>query len=283
MFKKDINNFYVGELYLSEHFGSLFSHGKMTEEERMEKNKIQKLKESNAVDFQKYDIDKFIDWNSRREYEGFLTIFYKKDDNHYICLHNGNEYTIHQNEFYENLVPLREFLPKKSYNIPNQITVRQSLILFNELFKNVSMNKIKYEQDNYSIHDFYVGNLNLCTSFDFDNSKERSRYMNLPQHTRLSKIKDVYTGIGFGMYDNGGMYNYSVFRCLFLKNQNKSLYNVHDFQNYNKGITQKEHFENEAGESYYDWMIPFKEYLEKNGKTVDEEISIPKALTLYKK
>lgn len=284
MLKKDINNFYVGELYLSKHFGNLLS-GEITKEEKIERNRIQELKGTKAINVQQNSFNRFIDWNNRREYNAFLTLFYKKDEKHYICLHNGREYTNHQNEFYENLIPLKELLPKKSYKSLNQITIRESLVLFDELFNKTKMKKIMCNEENYPMQDFYVGNLNFCAEYDFDNPSERSKYVHLPQYIRLSKLNEVKTGSGFSIYENDGMYNYSVFRCLFLKNKNNSVYNLHDFQNYNEGTFEPKKFENiNNGQSYYDYMIPFEEYLDKKEVNIScDEISIPKALTLYKR
>ena len=127
--KYDIENFYVGELYLSHKIGNL-----VYPDEHIEINKKAYILSNGAIDFQKDLFKKYIDYESKRHYDGVLTIFYKSS-NKCMCLHDRKIYGEEELDFYENLVPLTELLPKFSYNTPQKISIIDALLMFDYLFK----------------------------------------------------------------------------------------------------------------------------------------------------
>ena len=72
--KYSINEFFVGELYFAVSFGNLLVNQSIQEG----MDKITSFTQSGAINFQQNLMDKYIDWENRREYTGFLTIFYKQ-------------------------------------------------------------------------------------------------------------------------------------------------------------------------------------------------------------
>ena len=292
--KYDINNFYVGELYLSYQFGNLMVLSKLTEEEMKERRKVATICMNGAIDFQKDLINSYTNWENRRSYQGVLTIFYKKDDK-YISLHNGMAYDSFGDDFCDNLVPLLELLPKVDFNKPTTISTKEAIKFFDILFKKSRFNRADklYNQIEHSTQDFYVGNLNLYKGFLPDNKREnRYQYSDLSQKYVLYRSNAILGGMyqrtGENKDDYGLVYDShdsADFTCLFLIQPN-GLYNVHNYQIYNLGNLKKEHFDNKEfiGESDCDCLISFQQYLDE-GKIVNasQSITIPKALKLYRK
>lgn len=187
-------------------------------------------------------------------------------------------------------MPISSLLPKISYNLQKELTISQVLKLFKYLFK-TNYSKIAYNADKYNINEFYVGNLNLVESLRKNGShNDIKTYFNLPEQKILYKSdakiisysgsykKDTLTS------DDPDFYDYVTMECVFKTLENNSMYNIHNFQIYENGILEKRHMLTvDDGMSYYDYMIPFNQYLEENEILYKEkEISIPKVLTLYR-
>lgn len=287
--KYDVKNFYVGELYISTGLnvsGSLLSSNKKITKENSIKYDIQNKTMSNGAININDSFHLSID-NGLRWYNGYLTIFYRQNNN-YICLHNGNLYRLNGEDFCENLFRLDKLLPKISYNCPKEISNKGALKIFGQLFnKNYEYKTEKfYTCGSYKLDDFYVGSLAFCHKCTFPELRERRiKNINTPQHYILNK-SDASLSYITGCFpdENNVEYDHLHFNTLFLK-QKKGLYNLHDFEIYNYGILEKEHFYNhKPNESYYDWMVPFREILEeKKIKYNSDNITIPKALKLYRK
>jgi len=283
--KHVLKNFYVGELYISTGInGPLLSPNKeKTKENRIKYDIQNKIIMNGAIDINKHfylNTDDGFRW-----YKGFLTIFYRQGNN-YICLHNGNTYGLTGEDFCENLFRLDNLLPKISYTCPKEISTKRALVMFEQLFnKNYSYKTEKfYNNESYKLDDFYVGSLAFC--YQYKSFDERiSKNINLPQKYILSK-SDAHLSFITGSSDDEKEieYDHLHFNTLFLKRK-RGLYNLHNFQIYNSGILEKKHFlEHKPNESYYDWMVPFIEVLEeKEIKYNSDNITIPKALKLYRK
>lgn len=230
-----------------------------------------------------------------------LTIFYKDHDD-YICLHNTKKYTSDGFDYCENLVPLRDLMPKIGCNVPTDLSIRDSLCLFEHLFNRKKFNKGERMQDKtlYNIKDFYMGNLNLYNGFSpneysqkyhYSHNPVKYHYHNLPQKYVLYN-SGAQSSCLFGFKDKErdkygdsiGSHDYATFRCLFLKLPDKSLYNINDFQIYDNGYLGKGCFSNiEVGKSYYDEMVSFPEVMEENNiKYGNDTITIQKVLKLSK-
>jgi len=283
--KHNIKNFYVGNLYISTGTnGPLLAPKKEITKENKIKYDIQnKTIMNGAIDIN--DHFHLNHGNGLRWYNGFLTIFYRQNNN-YICLHNGNSYRLTGEDFCENLFRLDNLLPKISYNCPKEISTKRALIMFEQLFnKNYNYQTEKfYTKELYKLDDFYVGSLAFC--HQRRNLEERmTKNIDTPQNYILSK-SDAYLSYITGCSDdeNEIEYDHLHFYTLFLKRK-KGLYNLHNFQIYNSGILEKKHFyEYKPDESYYEWMVPFVEVLEeKKIEYNSDNITIPKALKLYRK
>ena len=258
--KYNIENFFVGELYLYTNFANFISDSY----DPQTKNQVINFLQSGAINFQTDMESRYIDWDSGREYTGFLTIFYKKG-NRYLCLHNGISYELNGSNFIENLIPLNEILPKINAEIMPSITIDRALQLFDILFKETKEDIKLYSERKEALSDFYVGDI-ILKEFYHQRSFPESRYqyINLPIHTMLNKYNLAIQTFTKEDYQN------VIYRCLFLK-QDLDLYNIHDHQFYNHN------------EDSFQSIINFQEYLKKLEIEISQEtISIPKALKLFK-
>ena len=256
--KYDIEKFYIGELYLYTNFANFISPYYNTNQQ----NKIESFKKTRAINFQQDELRKYIDWENKREYTGFLTIFYKQDDKNYICLHDGISYRIDGANFIENLIPLNEILPKVNTERITKLSVSTTLELFDTIFKEQTT---LYNKDKHLISEYYVGDIILKETYHQELYPEsRYIYINLPHHILLEKYN-----LSIQCYQQED-YTNIIYRCLFLK-YNKHLYNLNNHQFYNQD------------EYTFESITPLKEYLQETYKPIFlETVSIPKALKLFK-
>lgn len=255
-----ITSFFVGEIYLYTKFGNLLRGETAKEcEER-----IKSFQTSGAINFQKNSLSRYIDWEERREYTGFLTIFYKQD-NKYICLHDGKIYHKNEGTIIDNIIPLTDILPKLEKKYQPRISMYDALELFDNLFQEELPAPILYEEKNKPITDFFVGDIVLKERTINNSIDERTRYIDLPHHLILQK-----TGLLQRSYEIEDYLN-SVYRCLFLKD-GVDLYNINNSKFYN------------PYEDNFELLIPLTKHLT-NEEVVchSKSISIPKALRLFKR
>lgn len=255
--KYPIEKFYIGELYLYNQFagmtmGTYIPTGL---------EKIQSFSQSGAINFQQDMISRYIDWENRREYTGFLTIFYKEGNN-YICLHDGKSYQLGTAYIIDNLTPLNSLLPKIDSKKIKEISMYDGLELFDILFKEQNTLYIGNEK---LISDFYVGDISLRTRTSEDETDKRIKYIDLPHQIMLEKeFLDIHSYIK----EN---YINTVYRCLFIKD-GVDIYNIHNHQFYN------------PYEDVFESLISFKEYIKEfEIRTPIKKMTIPKALEIFKK
>jgi len=282
----DIRNFYVGELYISTGVNSplILLENKISKENKIKYDIQNKLMLNGAININ--NSFHIYDKTGIKFYTGYLTIFYKQNDN-YICLHNGDMYKKEGRDFCENLYRLDTILPKLSGDYPKIISTNKAKKIFKQLFdKNYEFKTEKlYTNDLYNLNNFYVGSLAFCyRTKSLDLKERRDKNIDTPQRYILYK-SDASLSYITGCSDDNVEFDYLHFNTLFFKH-NDSLYNLHNFQIYNYGILEKRHFYEHAKlyKSYYDWMVPFGEVLEEKKVRYDSDtITIPKALKLYRK
>ena len=254
-----ITSFFVGEIYLYTKFGNLLK-GETTNECE---ERLKSFQASGAINFQKDSLSRYIDWEETRKYTGFLTIFYKQD-NKYICLHDGKVYHKNEATIIDNIIPLTDILPKLEKKYQPRISMYDALELFDNLFQEDLTAPIMYQEENKPITDFYVGDI-VLQERNIGNRDERIRYIDLPHHLILQKAGLLQHSYEIENYLN------SVYRCLFLKD-GVDLYNVNNSKFYN------------PYEDDFETLIPLTEHLTKEEVIChSKSISIPKALRLFKK
>jgi hypothetical protein len=288
MVKNDINEYYVGEVYVSNPFGNLLMPP--IKEQIEESKKRERLQFSGAINLGFHAC--YTDFDIRRHYDGFLTLFHKVD-NEVISLHDGVTYESDGIDFYKNLRPLIDCLPKTDYLPKNELSNEEALKLFGILFGNTWFTDLRVFYPLYAnphkMEDYCVCNLNLYNGHKVGNKiNDKYEHANIIEQYLIFK-SGAKSGSFYGVNDasdNPIIHDYACYKCLFVKN-NDMLLNLNDNQFYNKGIMQKEHMHHTdvmCGETFYDWMIPFEEYLDSNNQTYDKkDITIRKSLTLFKK
>ena len=289
--KLDINNIYVGELYLSCGLGSFADGHCLSKKEIEEINKMAKITNNGAINISANG--RFTDLEKRRSYECALTLFYK-DNDQYKSLHNGINYGTEGIDFCKGLVPLTELLPKVDFNAPKELTENEAKRYFDILFNSNLFDKVArlYSPVKHNINEFYVGTLNLYDGYLPDNkSMNMYQFSNLPQKYMLyrsgAKLGCIYGYYGESKDEYGNIYdNHSTFdfECLFMNTDN-GLYSIHNHQIYNNGTMDNEHLiDIPLGENHYERIKSFEEYLDmKKIKHYPKEITVPKSLKLYRK
>lgn len=265
--KYDINNFYVGELYLSKELEGLTYTG------IVDSKKSGPLLENGAIRIEKEKRNKYVDLKKGLEYEGFLTLFYKQGFN-YICLHNGKVYSLLADDFAINLVPIKDIIPKVDNKVKNKISVNQALEIFDILLGDKDKNLKKlYVKNTHDSSLFLVGDLNVCYMKDqghkfdfFDN------YTNLTFNYLLDdELLKGYVELKEDKFKT----TYLIYKSLFFKNDSSSkLLSLNTNQYYED--------KKKMDTSYYSDVISFDEYLKEKKKPVVRKLTIPKALDLLK-
>lgn len=255
-----IIDFYIGEIYLYTKFGNLLEGETIQEcEER-----IKSFQKAGAINFQKDITSRYIDWEQEREYTGFLTIFYKQD-NKYICLHDGKIYQKNSDTIIDNIIPLKDILPKIDKKYPSRISMYDAIELFDNIFQDDLSIPIMYQEKNKPITDFFVGDIVLKERTPVEITDSKVKYIDLPQHIILQK-----EGLTLRNYEELNYLN-SVYRCLFLRD-GVDLYNINNSQFYN------------PNEDEFEKLISFQEHLYNSDIIChSKSISIPKALKLFKR
>lgn len=275
MSKNDINKYYIGELYLA------YPINENAKQFLKRCNETKEIESNGAIPLYK---DLIIDINKQEKYFGVLTIFYKTSSGKLICLHNGNSYEKNKNDYYRGILPLKNLLPKISYNCPNTLSFNSAINTFSNFFHK---KYLKYNNNStFPIEDFYIGNLNIFTSNEKESSDgliKETKFNN--PYTYLTMNSDAPLIGGFYKKKNDENYYYNTFSCLFLKNRRNSLYNVNNFQNYKNGIIKNEEYQSfKLRDSFYDYMIPMIKLLDERSIThTNGKISLPKALILQKR
>lgn len=255
-----ITDFYIGELYLYKKFGNILTGESIQDGEI----RIKKFAQTGAISFQKDLVSQYIDWEKEIEYTGFLTLFYKQNEK-YICLHDGKIYVLNNPNIIDNLVPLKDLLPKIDEKKIPRISMYNALELFDILFKENNTEQSLYIENKHKISDFYVGDITLREKASIETIEQRCQYINLSHHLMLEKE-------GLAIHDSQESdYTNMIYRCLFLRD-GVDLYNIHNNQFYN------------PNEDEFEALLPLTDYLVDNKvKYIPETTTIPKALRLFKR
>lgn len=229
-----------------------------------------------------------------KKYTRLMSVFLKPGV--YNCLHNSKYYKTYGNpNFCEQMVPLKDALPKIGYSYPKELSVPKALQLFNIMFgKGIFYRQERlYDDALYKLDDLSLGGLMLYTGSTKCKAGETCwDICNLPQFLMLQKSDAKYMGeygkssvILDPLSESNQFYRYVNFECLYLDKEDGTKYNINDFQTYDKGILTPEDGQNMVvGESYYGLTKPFLEVLdEQQIKISKDELTIPDALKLCRK
>ena len=203
-------------------------------------------------------------------YQSVYTMFYKGSKG-YFCFHNFETYNEEdEKDHIENLIMLKDILPKIGFVVPDKISVEYCWFVFNSLFKNKK--KFNYNHQRYNLNDFYIGTIELCTRSDMENGK--SLLINLPESLMLES-RGLSTLKGYIIDYKNVKYHYNLFKSIFYKKDN-TLYDLYGNYTYSSSCR-------DIPMNRVTLEEPFREKLEKNNiKYNRKTISVPKVLRLQK-
>ena len=277
MKKYPIDNFYVGNLNLAFPKGNILLRASgsynMTNEEKKIKDLLFRTIDNGAINLVELHMAGFVSGNI--VYLPLLSLFYKVDDNKYLCLHNGNTYETNGNEsFCSNLYKLSDIVPKFGYNLPKELSSLKVSYLFKCLFN--KKKNFPYDNTKFDINDFYLGGLDLCCGYNDSNRGIPHVELNVPTQIIMFN-QDIYKASGYGRKtisdNNEFVADYCVFDSIYLKLDEENYYNINNFKIYN--IDKYEPFSDKV-------TLKSLLKLEKPYYELDDKVSIPKVLKKQK-
>ena len=277
MKKYPIDNFYVGNLNLAFPKGNTLLRASgsynMTNEEKKIKDLLFRTIDNGAINLVKLHIVGFVSGNI--VYLPLLSLFYKVDDNKYLCLHNGNTYETNGNEsFCSDLYKLSDIVPKFGYNLPKELSSLKVSYLFKCLFN--KKKNFPYDNTKFDINDFYLGGLDLCCGYNDSNRGIPHVELNVPTQIIMFN-QGIYKASGYGRKtisdNNEFVADYCEFDSIYLKLDEENYYNINNYKIYN--IDKYEPFSDKV-------TLKSLLKLEKPYYELDDRVSIPKVLKKQK-
>ena len=272
MKKDNINRFYVGELNISFDMMDPLKPLPVSKENQDKYRIYRKTIRNGAIDlvsntsFDKYNL------HTKKLYKNVFTIFYKLDNGKYLCLQNGIIYDYLGSDYFENIKPLKDLLPKLGYDYPKELSLYEA----SSLFKKALQHKL-YDRTLFIIDKFYTGTIDLLqsSSVTCSSALENSEFRNFNIIDNLL-LKELFIGPGYSLIKDNHKYCYGKYNSVFYMFNNGDLYNINNNQLYegNK-VNVMEHF--------IDIEEPLKDRLDKDNIKYEDTTTISKILKLQKK
>ncbi|MBR3661119.1 MAG: hypothetical protein IKN63_04345 [Bacilli bacterium] len=214
--KFDINNFYIGKLTFVNEFNGLNILNTDDGQVKLKKKSIQNIIKGGAIPL-----------DTKMNCYSVLTMFYKGSKG-YICFHNLETYedSNKNKDYVEQLIKIKDLLPKLGYQIPNRISVEYFYKLFNSFFKHNK--QFKYNHELYKLDDFYIGSFDLLIKKDTDNQQliPNLYYYYMFKNYGLNTIEKRIEIIENEIYES------DKFKSIFYRLSDDTFYNVNNNQFY---------------------------------------------------
>lgn len=250
-----IEKFYVGKLNFGFKFGNLLVPRELTNHDHEQIDLEFNTLANGAISLSNISFIDLTNCDERIRYDSIFTVFYKEDEDTYICLHNGNTYHLKGENYCSDLVPLTICIPEIASKVDNKISCSKARSIFDILFKD--KNKTLYNnKDKYLLECFYYGNLELYTG----NDKEDA---NIAQRLMLS-AKGIYPCGGYITKDDE---SYSSYNVIVLSLEDDKIFNINENNATNSKIRLSSSL---VDEEFYTSRIH------------EDKITIPKVLKLQR-
>ena len=251
-----IEKFYVGKLNFGFRFGNLLVPQKFTKCDHEQFDlKISTLA-NGAINISNI----LTNFDERIRYDSIFTMFYKQDEDTYICLHNGNTYHLNGDNYCSDLVPLTSCIPEIASKVDDKISCSKAKCIFDILFKD-KKKTLYNNKDKYLLNCFYHGNLELYTGDDKGDA-------NIAQRLMLY-AKGIYSWGGYITEDDE---SYSLFDIIFLSLGDDKVFNINENRMYDSNTTNSKIklSSSLADEEFY------------TSRIYEDKVSIPKVLKLQR-
>lgn len=278
--KYNIDDLYVGEIHIAHTYYDLSSQKYIDLSIEKFNNITKNLLKRGASKMDSVLPSFYYSKEKDRTYARVLSLLKKESEDTVISLNDDNKYKENGVNFYKNLSPFENYIPKIDTEILDVINRYDAIRLFILLFKRGEFSKNSmYYRNKKDLNDFYTATLrelveaynNYGTNLETEefNIKERLLLeINKVQKTNTERINKVYEN------NKTKSYIYQDYECLLYKCEDE-YYNLNNYQVYN--LNDKEN------QTILKNITPFKETLETNGMITKEQLSIPKALSLHRR
>jgi len=268
MQKNDVENYFVGYLNIKKPY---LSHA---EEKRGNDSIVKTINttmENGAVNLNLVKFERLLHHDNNHKYESLLSIFYRIDENHFMCLHNGIIYSLEDRDYCSNLVPLIDVVPKIDFDLNSSISEDEAKKIFSGVFKKNNFNFKKL----HDIKDFYCGRLKICMGYT---KNDNYHDLNVLRRVALNSNPILFDkSKGSSILIDNEEIDYIEYQPIFLKISKKIFYNINDFQNYTL-VT-----DNDLLSNHLEIETPLSVYLKSKGIKYPKKVTISKVLKLQKK
>lgn len=261
----NINNLYVGGFFMPT---KLSNNTKYSDEDLINLFKIKKMTSYSSV-IKAVESDYLLtDWREGVNYTPLITLFEKKED-YYIALYDDS---IFRSDSIKMSIPFTSILPKVDFELASEISYKHALLLFEYIFKKNYLFPLKtaeYKNTKFDINKFFVGHLHFKNgNFDEFENYEFSNF--------IIKQMLIHNGLSIKQYKTPDKVDFIQVKGLWLDVDSKMLF-LHNNTFYETGINRGMESVLLNDNGYYDWMIPFNEFV------TDSSLSIKEAIKVYKK
>ena len=255
-----IEKFYVGKLNFGFRFGNLLVSQEFTNHNHEQLDLEYNTLVNGAISLSNISFIDLTNWDERIRYDSIFTVFYKEDEDTYICLHNGNAYHLKGENYCSDLVPLTVCIPEIASKVDDKISCSKARSIFDILFKD-KKKTLYNNKDKYLLKCFYYGNLELYIG----NDKEDA---NLAQRLMLS-AKGIYSWGGYTTKDDE---SYSFHNVIVLSLEDGRIFNISENKMYDSNVTNSKL-------SLSSSLVDEEFY---TNRIHDDKITIPKVLKLQR-
>lgn len=273
--KIDLEDLYVGEIHIAQTYYNKSSWDKINLKEQKFNSESKKLLKKGAIKLEPVLPSFYFDKSKNWLFARVLSLLKLEKNDKVISLHTDSEYKENGINFYKNLVPFSNYFPKLDVEVPYKMDKYEANRLFTLFFNKIEFFKNSlYYRKTLDLKDLYVATLRvLSETYKNYGTNMDSEYFNVNERLILERIgirQNNTISIVIPDGNRSETHVYNEYNCLLYKDVD-CYQNLNNFQSYDlddKNITN---------------MISFEEVLDNNRIGVADEISIPKALNLYRR
>ena len=266
MEKNDVEKYYVG--YLNIHVPYSTIEETLKKENDAKTKIINSTMDNGAISLKSVKFERLL---NKHKYESMLSVFYRLDEDHFMCLHNGIIYSLEGSDYCSELVPLIEVVPKIDFDLSLLVTNDEVKKIFSGVFKK---NNFTFKEL-HDIKDFYCGRLKICMGYT---EKDKYHDLNVLRRVALNSNPILFeSSKGSSILEGNEEIDYINYQPIFLQISKKLFYNVNDYQNYTLRTND------DKKSNHLEIETPLSVRLKSLGIKYPKKVTISKVLKLQKK